>query len=226
MEKRVLLAVVLSFVVLYGYQALFPPPKPQTQGRSRNWRACGSAGHARRRRPNAAAAHAEAAPKPAAAPAAAALVADSDERDIRFENESVTRGVHHARRRAQELAAEEVSGRRSRTARADPAERPGRDRSCRLRSPCPTPPTSATLAQALFKPSATEVRVTSAPATLTFEYQDASGLTAHKEFSFVPTSPYVIDFSATVTQGGTRAGADGAVGPGARQRDRGELANV
>ena len=28
MEKRVLLAVVLSFVVLYGYQALFPPPKP------------------------------------------------------------------------------------------------------------------------------------------------------------------------------------------------------
>ena len=29
MEKRVLLAVVLSFVVLYGYQALFPPPKPQ-----------------------------------------------------------------------------------------------------------------------------------------------------------------------------------------------------
>ena len=29
MEKRVLLAVVLSFVVLYGYQALYPPPKPQ-----------------------------------------------------------------------------------------------------------------------------------------------------------------------------------------------------
>ena len=28
MEKRVLLAVALSFLVLYGYQALFPPPKP------------------------------------------------------------------------------------------------------------------------------------------------------------------------------------------------------
>src|SRR6188472_2446517 len=28
MEKRVLLAVFLSFLVLYGYQALFPPPKP------------------------------------------------------------------------------------------------------------------------------------------------------------------------------------------------------
>ena len=28
MEKRVLFAVVLSFVVLYGYQAMFPPPEP------------------------------------------------------------------------------------------------------------------------------------------------------------------------------------------------------
>ena len=28
MEKRVLLAVILSFLVLYGYQAMFPPPKP------------------------------------------------------------------------------------------------------------------------------------------------------------------------------------------------------
>ena len=36
MEKRVLLAVFLSFLVLYGYQALFPAPKPlparKTQG--------------------------------------------------------------------------------------------------------------------------------------------------------------------------------------------------
>ena len=88
--------------------------------------------------------------------------------------------------------------------------RPGRF--IRSRSPSRTPPTSATLAQALFKPSATEVQATSAPATLTFEYQDASGLTARKEFSFVPTSPYVIDFSASVSQGGKRAGADGCTG--------------
>ena len=30
MEKRVLIAVILSFVVLYGYQAMVPPPKPTT----------------------------------------------------------------------------------------------------------------------------------------------------------------------------------------------------
>ena len=35
MEKRVLLAVALSFVVLYGYQAMFPPPKPAPAARPR-----------------------------------------------------------------------------------------------------------------------------------------------------------------------------------------------
>ena len=31
MERRVLLAVILSLVVLYGYQALFPPPPEPAQ---------------------------------------------------------------------------------------------------------------------------------------------------------------------------------------------------
>ena len=33
--KRVLLAIVLSFVVLYGYQAMFPPPEPLNLRRRR-----------------------------------------------------------------------------------------------------------------------------------------------------------------------------------------------
>jgi YidC/Oxa1 family membrane protein insertase len=61
---------------------------------------------------------------------------------------------------------------------------------------------SATLATALFKPGADRVQVTSGSTSLTFDYQDASGLTAHKEFVFSDQSPYVIDFSATVSQGG------------------------
>ena len=31
MEKRVLIAVLLSFLVLYGYQAMFPPPPEQAK---------------------------------------------------------------------------------------------------------------------------------------------------------------------------------------------------
>src|SRR3954471_14156023 len=85
MEKRVLLAVVLSFVVLYGYQALYPPPKPQPKA------GAATGAPAAAVPPSApAAAQPDTAPTPPSAPAVATLVADTEERDIRFENESVT----------------------------------------------------------------------------------------------------------------------------------------
>ena len=62
--------------------------------------------------------------------------------------------------------------------------------------------TTATLQHALYKPSAVSVTGGS-PATLAFDYQDASGLTVHKEFSFSPDQPYVIGFTARVSRGGT-----------------------
>ena len=187
MEKRVLLAVVLSFVVLYGYQAMFPPPKPQPKTAATN----------------PAAANQPAEPV-AAAPEAttpAAVVADAEEHDITFENESVSavflsRGAvlkswrlkkyQNAERQPLELVPPSV-----------PA---GSTRPFSLL--LPDPAATATLAHALYKPSSTEVRVGTEPVTLTFDYQDASGLTAHKVFVFSPASPYVITFSATVTKGG------------------------
>ena len=63
------------------------------------------------------------------------------------------------------------------------------------------PAVSATLANALFRPSATSLQVDSAPATLVFDYADASGLSARKEFAFDPNSPYVVHLSASVNQG-------------------------
>ena len=61
---------------------------------------------------------------------------------------------------------------------------------------------TATLAKALFKPSADRVDVTSGTATLTMEYQDAGGLSARKAFVFSDASPYVVEFTATVSQNG------------------------
>jgi YidC/Oxa1 family membrane protein insertase len=189
MEKRVLLAVLLSFVVLYGYQALFPPPEPAKPG---------------------------AKPAPASEPAqpaagheapqvqpieAAPLLSDSAERDVTFENDSVsavftTRGgalkswrlkkYYDASRQPLELVPNPVP--------------PGTPRPFTLSAQ--EPAIAATLSQALYKPSATQVQVTTAPATLTFEYQDASGLSARKDFTFTPDAPYVIALSATVKQGG------------------------
>ena len=80
-QKRVLLAVILSFIVLYGYQALFPPPKPQPKPSTAVTGAV----------PPAEAGGAPATPPAAApaAPSAAAVLADTEERDVTFENDSV-----------------------------------------------------------------------------------------------------------------------------------------
>src|SRR5215213_8036794 len=85
MEKRVLLAVVLSFIVLYGYQALFMPPKPQPAQEATTPAAPG---------PDAAKAPAQPVqtPTPEAPPVqtpAAPVVADTAERDVVFENAAV-----------------------------------------------------------------------------------------------------------------------------------------
>jgi YidC/Oxa1 family membrane protein insertase len=199
MEKRVLLAVVLSFAVLYGYQALFPPPKPQPKPAVSTGQ--GAAGTPAATPTSPTGTTAEAPPPPSGAASAAALVADTEERDITFDNESVTavfttRGGVLKSWRLKKYQ-DSAHGPLELIPHAVPA---GSARPFTIT--VPDAAVSATLAQALFKPGATDVRVTSAPATLTFEYQDASGLSAHKEFSFAPGSPYVINFSATVSLGG------------------------
>jgi YidC/Oxa1 family membrane protein insertase len=206
MEKRVLLAVVLSFLVLYGYQALFTPPKPAgnpagTVTTPAPEKSPATPGSTTTSAAAAAPSGASAAAPSTAQPAAAAIVADAAERDIAFENDSVravfsTRGgalkswrlkkYQDANREPLELVPHTVPAGTLRPFTLSVADAA----------------VSATLAQALFKPSADTVRPSSGPATLAFDYQDASGLSAHKEFLFTPASPYVIDFSATVTQAG------------------------
>jgi YidC/Oxa1 family membrane protein insertase len=191
MEKRVLLAVVLSFIVLYGYQALFPPPMPQ--------------------RPQAPAADAQPAPTPsepvetpaqpaeaAAAAGAEPLVADEAERDIVVENEAV-RAVFSTRGAVvKSWVLKKYAGEGGAPLDLVPARAP---------SGSPRPftltfddaPVTAALGRALFKPSADSVDTGRGPATLTFEYRDAGGLTARKSFSFTPDQPYLIGFTAQVT---------------------------
>ncbi len=197
MEKRVLLAIVLSFVVLYGYQAMFPPPEPlkpvpaaQTPGTPQGATAGGA---------TAAATPADAAPVELAA-AASPVVGDTAEHDVTFENGSVraifsTRGGVIKSWRLKKYL----------NAAKEPLELVPQDAPAGLPKPftlsVPDDAVSKTLAQALYRPSATAVDSSGAPQTLSFEYQDASGLTAKKEFSFHPDSPYVLHLSASVTRG-------------------------
>lgn len=196
MEKRVFLAIFLSFVVLLGYQALFPPPEPsRTPPATPAATADKSTG--------AVPPPAVPAPPPAAAPveAAATVTGDAAERDISFENTAVravfsNRGAtlkswrlkHYFDESGQPLELVPVNAPEGSVKPFALAVDDGG--------------ITARLQQALFKPSTDNLNTSGAAGTLIFEYQDASGLTARKEFSFTPEQPYVIGFSANVTSGG------------------------
>jgi YidC/Oxa1 family membrane protein insertase len=198
MEKRVLLAVVLSFIVLYGYQALFPPPQPQPRPQTQS-----SPGPAAAEAPKAAA-PAEAptvvTPVPSEAPAGA-LVSDSEERDIVVENDSV-RAVFTTRggvlKSWQLKRYRETDGRPLELVPAGVPAGAVRPFSLSLDDNAAT----AVLRKALFRPNASGLDVAGRGATLTFDYQDAAGLVAHKEYGFSPAEPYNVSFTASVSVGG------------------------
>jgi YidC/Oxa1 family membrane protein insertase len=201
MEKRVLLAILLSFVVLYGYQAMFPPPEPpKTQtAQSKPAPAAPAAPTAVTATPQAANASAPV-EAPAPQPSVAPITGDSHERDITFDNSSVHAvfsnrgGVIKSWRLKKYL-----------NAAKEPLELVPQD--APAGSPKPFTLTaedeivSKALAASLYRPSAASVDASTTAQTLTFEYQDASGLNVRKEFAFNPDSPYVVMFTATVTRG-------------------------
>jgi YidC/Oxa1 family membrane protein insertase len=195
MQRQFLLAIVLSFLVIYGWQALFPPPPPPKPIPAPQKVTASPSGT------NAP----DVQPTPATEPKVEAdlatpLVAAAAEQDVTIENSAVlavfsTRGATLKSWRLKnyrdgtgaplELVPQKITG----------ADRPFtllvEDES-----------TTARLKDALFKPDQAAVKVESSPATLVFAYQDASGLVVRKEFGFSPSQPYTIKFTATVSQGG------------------------
>ncbi|MEO8078001.1 MAG: membrane protein insertase YidC, partial [Acidobacteriota bacterium] len=209
MEKRVLLAIVLSFVVLYGYQAIFPPPKPQPKT-AQTEATPSTASESPLATPPVTA---ETPSAPAPAETAPPLVADASERDVTFENDAVMAVFTTRAGALKSWRLKKYHDDAGQPLELVPHLVPaGTPRPFTLS--VPDSGASATLAAALFKPGADSVRVGSAPASLTFDYTDANGLTAHKEFTFTPDSPYVITFSATVKQGDRELVPSVVGGPG------------
>jgi YidC/Oxa1 family membrane protein insertase len=192
MEKRVLLAVVLSFIVLYGFQLMYPPPEPQTRPvANQPASAPATAAPAPVEKPREGTA-----PAAAAQPSATPVVHDDRDREIRFENAQVSavfssRGAAVRHWRLKNYLGEDGNPLDLVPAMAPPG------------SPGPftlavgDDAVDATLAQALFKPSADSIDATAAEQRLVFEYVDAAGLAARKEFTFRPDQPFVIGFSAS-----------------------------
>ena len=201
MEKRVFLAIFLSFVVLAGYQALFPPPPPPVQAPPSATN--GVPGTSASAPDLTALAPENGIPEaPAPAPSATPLVADSQARAIVVDTDTVRAVFSSAggtltswklKRYLQDGAPLEL------IPQDVPADVP---RAFTLSTDDPA--ISRTLATALFRPSAGSLDLGETAGQLTFEYRDASGLTARKTFYFQPEGrAYLLKIDAAVDLNGS-----------------------
>ncbi len=213
MEKRVFLAIFLCFVVLAVYQAYFAP-KPPDQPTPAPTEA--AATPASTPTPSATPAVTPAA-TPAAgaqaaastsratttpAPAAQALVADSAARDIVVDTETV-----HAVFTSAGATLKSWVLKKYRTEDGAPLDLVPPDLPSNFPRPftlsADDPAIAPILATALYQPSVASLTLGSSPGTLSFEYRDASGLSARKTFHFQPEGqPYNLTVDAEVDVGG------------------------
>jgi len=204
MERRVLVAIFLSFLVLYVYQALVVKPVPKPANGTATSESLPAAGEAEKPAaapaPPASSGSAEKA-NPPALPAATPLVADSAEHDVRVETRDV-------------IAVFTNRGARLKSWRLKHYFDPQRQPQEIVENTVPTQPlpftlhapdneTTSVLNSALYTVSGAPLATASTPATsavdLRFEYRDADGLHAIKQFHLDPAA-YIITFTATVTR--------------------------
>jgi YidC/Oxa1 family membrane protein insertase len=205
MEKRVFLAIFLSFVVLAGYQAFFapPPPKPAAQSALTP----GAPGAA-----TTPAAPLEAAPA-SASPSAVPLVADAAVRDIVVETDAIRAVFSNAGAVLKQWQLKKYLE-EGKPLELVPTDIP-REFARPFTLSTDDPALSRTLATALFKPSAAALSLGAAPGTLSFQYSDQSGLNARKTFYFQPEGQsYVLKVEAAVDVAGASRPASLAWGPG------------
>lgn len=186
MERRVLIALFMSFLVLYAYQAFFPgsKPKPVTPPATSSATQGGATG------PATAAPGTEAATPPT--PTAAALVGETGERDVTIDTRQVTAVFTNKGGR---LKSWKLKAYRDRN--GNPLELI--DASLASSQPLPfslrvpDASTTSTLNNALYavrQGQGTQV---------TFEYRNEAGLSSVKEFTLDPAS-YTVTFKAQVSQ--------------------------
>ncbi|MBM3780275.1 MAG: membrane protein insertase YidC [Acidobacteria bacterium] len=201
MERRVLLAISLSFLVLFLYQTyVIPPPPPESSQPTAV--------------PEAPAAEPPAAAEAAvSAPGVTVTTGESHEREIIVETSTVRAVFTNRGARLSHWVLKDYKNDEGRQLdlvpdadKLGPALQPF---SLRL-------PDQAMTARAnggLYRASATSVDATSAPASVTFDYGDASGLAVSKTFAFDPTS-YIVTTTVTVQQAGSAVTPTIEWGPG------------
>ena len=217
MERRVLIAVVLSFLVLYGYQALFIPPPPtpppgQSQSLPQEERARATQAAAGPST-QAAAGPALATTPPAQQPEA--IIGEPFERQIVVETATVEGVLSNRGGRVLHWRLKEHTDDFGQPVDLVPSALPADQ---------PTPfsllvddaQVTERLNTALYRVSGDlngRVEARTSDAVLVFEFEDASGLRARKELRFDPGG-YRITFSAEVSDGDRALNPSVLWGPG------------
>ena len=210
MERRVLIAVILSFLVLYGYQQLFVPAPPQRASEGQPAPSAAPAPPA-----PAPAAVAPVAPPAAPPPAATAVVGETAERQIVVETATVIATLSNRGGRIVRWQLKQYRDMNGEPMDLVPSALP---------ADLPTPfllrvddaAITERLNAALYRVSGDtggRVDARESAATVVFEYEDAAGLHARKELGFDPQN-YVVTFSASVTSGGQPLNPSVLWGPG------------
>ena len=208
MERRVLLAVILSMAVLYAYQAFLAPPEPkkaaqqQTAGKPPQGQAATS--------PSSSTA---AGPPPAQSPAPQALVGAPSETETVVETADVEAVLTNRGGRVIHWRLKHYLDDEGKPVDLVPSDLPP-NQSTPFALSLQDAQLASRINDSLFRTSASSrVDASASAQTVAFEYQDASGVRVTKEFVFEPHD-YVVRFSVSATQGDRDLRPAVAWGPG------------
>ena len=201
MERRVLVAIFLSFLVLYSYQAFFapPPPKPRAAANSTSPGAGPSSPAAAIGTPAAAPAPTVSATPP---PGVTAVLGDTEERDIRVETAHVIAVFTNRGGRLKSWRLKDYRDGRGQPLELVANDLPGQPLPFSLRVPDEAVTGSLNGALYAVRDSPASDTVQTQPTDLVFEYRDNTGLHATKEFRLDPAT-YTVAFRADVSAGDT-----------------------
>ena len=203
MERRVLVAILLSFVVLYAYQALVVKPVPpngsssatgvSATGASGPIAATGSSSTTPPPTSPQTPAHAES-PNP---PPAQTLVSDTAEREVTVETRDVIATFTNRGARLKSWRLKHYLDQR-REPQELIAQVPTQPLPFTLRTA--SDPLNQSINNALYSVTGAPAGQTNSPVDLRFEYRETSGISSVKTFHFEPTA-YVLTFRISVTDG-------------------------
>jgi YidC/Oxa1 family membrane protein insertase len=216
MERRVFIAIILSFLVLYAYQALFVRATPPAT-------AAKPAAATTAQTPVPAPAEIAPAPSkdqvaatvPSATPEPQALVSEPSEREITVDTATVQAVLTNRGGRLVHWRLKEYRDLQGHPVDLIPSGLPPTEQlPFALR--VDEEQAGERLNQAIYRVSGDSgghVDATRTPATVAFEYQEASGIHVRKEFRFDPSN-YIVAFSASATNGDRSMNPTVVFGPG------------